>query len=102
MFHPSLVALEHYILEHLSPYSTNQCLFPGIKGTAELKEKINVFYRNNKQKSMDSTILFKGHSSRTTITQQILLKKGRLYLYVDEVMKNKTSRNKRKRISIGK
>jgi hypothetical protein len=51
---------------------------------------------------MDSTILFKGSSSRTTITQQIFLKNGHLYLYVDGVMKNKTSRNKRKRVSIGR
>ncbi|CAF4956142.1 unnamed protein product, partial [Rotaria sp. Silwood1] len=94
------VDLENYILKHLSSYNTNKCLFAGVKGTDELKQKINEFYRQHRKKSMESTILFKGNSSRTTITQQILLKKGKLYLYVDGVMKNKTSRNKRKRVSV--
>ncbi|CAF4353321.1 unnamed protein product [Rotaria sp. Silwood2] len=94
------VDLENYILKHLSSYNTNKCLFAGVKGTDELKQKINEFYRQHRKKSMESTILFKGNSSRTTITQQILLKKGNLYLYVDGVMKNKTSRNKRKRVSV--
>ncbi len=102
VFYLALVDLENYILKHISSYSTNECLFAGIKGTDELKHKINEFYRQNRRKSMDSTILFKGSSSRTTITQQIFLKNGHLYLYVDGVMKNKTSRNKRKRVSIGR
>ncbi|CAF2105594.1 unnamed protein product [Rotaria magnacalcarata] len=94
------VALENYISKHLSSYNTNKSLFAGVKGTEELKHKINEFYRQNRKKSMNSTILFKGNSSRTTITQQILLKNGNLYLYVDGVMKNRVARNKRKRVCI--
>ena len=54
------------------------------------------------KKSKKSTILFKAYSSRTTITQQILLKKGNLYLFVDGMMKSKTFKNKRKIVSVGR
>jgi hypothetical protein len=51
---------------------------------------------------MNSTILFKANTSKTTPTQQILLKDGRLFLYVDGVMKNKTFRSKKKKVCAGK
>lgn len=50
---------------------------------------------------MKATILFKDRSAKTTTTQQIFMSKGRLYLYVDAVMKTKTPRNKRKKICVG-
>ncbi|CAF1528095.1 unnamed protein product [Adineta ricciae] len=46
---------------------------------------------------MNSTILYKGNKKRTTATQQIFLMNGTLYLYVDTVMKMKTSKKKKKR-----
>jgi len=51
---------------------------------------------------MSSTILFKATGSKTTLTQQIVLQNGNLYLYVDNLMKNKTARNKKKRVFIGR
>ncbi|CAF3894104.1 unnamed protein product, partial [Rotaria sp. Silwood1] len=92
--------LKKYILERLSPYKTNVCIFPGIKGTDELKKKINEFYRQNRQQSIDSTIIFKANTSKTTLTQQVLLKNENLYLYVDGILKNKTTRNKGKKIPL--
>ena len=93
--------LEKYVLKHVTVYDSNPCLFAGVKGTDAMKQKINQFYRGNRKKSMTATILFKANSSKTTATQQILLKKGNLFLYVDEVIKNKTSKNKKKRILKG-
>ncbi|CAF4868865.1 unnamed protein product, partial [Rotaria socialis] len=93
--------LENYVLQHLSSYKGNVCEFAGIKGTDAMKNKINEFYHRNQKTSMKSTILFKGHASKTTATQQMFLSNGHLYLYVDAVMKNKTSRNKRKKVCVG-
>jgi hypothetical protein len=102
LFYLLLADLQNYILKHVSSYSTNPCLFPGITGTDEFKLKINKFYHENRKKSMNATIVFKAHSSRTTLTHQILLKNGNLYLYVDQVIKDKTKKKKRKKISIGR
>ncbi|CAF2136378.1 unnamed protein product [Rotaria magnacalcarata] len=93
--------LENYVLQHLSSYKGNVCEFTGIKGTDAMKNKINEFYHRNQKTCMKSTILFKGHASKTTATQQMFLSNGHLYLYVDAVMKNKTSRNKRKKVCVG-
>lgn len=93
--------LENYVLDHLTVYNGNPCLFAGVKGTDAMKHKINTFYRGNRRKSMTSTILFKGNSSKTTVTQQIILQDGNLLLYVDEVIKNKTSKNKKRRVPKG-
>lgn len=91
-----LVDLEDYILKHPSSYDANPCIFAGIKGTNELKARVNDFYLQHRKASRNATILFKDYATKPTITQQVLLKDGNLYLFVDGVMKNKTSRNKKK------
>jgi len=88
-------------LHRLSIYSDNSCLFAGVKGNNTVKHSINQFYHQNRRKSINTTILFKANSTRTTATQQILLKNGNLYLYVDGVIKTKTARIKKKKILIG-
>ena len=102
VFRLLLADLENYILKHISSYSANPCLFAGITDTVEFKRKINEFYNGNRKKSMKSTIVFKAHSSRTTLAHKILLKNGNLYLYIDQVLKDKTKRKKRKIVSVGK
>ncbi|CAF4302511.1 unnamed protein product, partial [Rotaria magnacalcarata] len=71
--------LENYVLQHLSSYKGNVCEFTGIKGTDAMKNKINEFYHRNQKTCMKSTILFKGHASKTTATQQMFLSNGHLY-----------------------
>ncbi|CAF1539774.1 unnamed protein product [Adineta ricciae] len=93
--------LENYILEHLPDYKDNICLFPGVKGSDEYKQKINGLYRSYRSKSTSSTILFKGSSSKSTPAQQILMKNKNMYLYVDAVMKNKISKMKKIKVRKG-
>ncbi|CAM4770426.1 unnamed protein product [Rotaria magnacalcarata] len=69
--------LENYVLQHLSSYKGNVCEFAGIKGTDAMKNKINEFYHRNQKTCMKSTILFKGHASKTTATQQMFLSSAR-------------------------
>lgn len=102
VFRLLLADLENYILTHISSYCENPCVFPGITGSVEFKRKVNKFYNEYREKSMHSTIVFKAHSSRTTLTHQILLQNRNLYLYIDQVLKDKTKRKKRKNVSAGK
>ncbi|CAF3937695.1 unnamed protein product [Rotaria sp. Silwood1] len=75
--------LEQYIMEHISSYSKNICDFSGVKGNDEMKKEINQLYRDHRKTSIKSTIVFKANKTRTTPTQQILLKNKKLYLHVD-------------------
>ena len=93
--------LEKYVLNNLPSYKSNKCMFPGIKGTDDIKHKINDLYRSYGEESMKSTILFKGNTAKTNVTQQIFLQSGNLYLHVDSVMKEKTSKAKTKKILLG-
>lgn len=88
--------LENYILQHLSCYKENPCFFPGVRGTDITKVKINEFFEQCRERSMGSTILFKANSSKTTLTQQLLLKNGELYLFVDDFIKAKLAKSKKK------
>ncbi|CAF1463725.1 unnamed protein product [Adineta steineri] len=90
--------IEKYVLQHLTSYKENLCEFPGITGTDQVKKSINDFYRRYRKTSMHSTILYKANTKKTTSTQQIYLKNGTLYLYVDNVMKLKTSKNKKQKV----
>ncbi|CAF1049098.1 unnamed protein product [Adineta steineri] len=87
-------------MEHISSYSKNICDFPGVKGNDEMKKEINKLYHDHRKTSINSTIIFKANKTRTTPTQQLLLKNKKLFLYVDGAIKDKISNKKKKKVLV--
>ncbi|CAF1043554.1 unnamed protein product [Rotaria magnacalcarata] len=59
--------LENYILQHISSYSSNLCLFAGITGTIEFKHSVCGSEKTHKTKGTSDHTRVESHSSITTL-----------------------------------